>query len=106
MGKTQEELFGNDVIFHQRRNIRFSSRPLWPKRRETVALTKCCVAGVFIRDLTRIRSSVEQGAIDTFKARKSRKQYEELKAEKELLERTVNEQAADLALIKKSDRSG
>lgn len=68
--------------------------------------------GIHSSDLTRIRASVEQGAIDTFKARKSRKpklsreQYEELRAEKERLERTVIEQAAELALLKKKDRSG
>ncbi len=68
--------------------------------------------GIHSNDLTRIRASVEQGAIDTFKARKSRKpklsreQYEELRAEKERLERTVIEQAAELALLKKKDRSG
>jgi len=68
--------------------------------------------GIHSSDLTRIRASVEQGAIDTFKARKSRKprlsqeQYEELKAEKERLERTVIEQATELALLKKNDRSG
>lgn len=67
--------------------------------------------GIHASDLTRIRASVEQGAIDTFKARKSRKpkitieQHEKLKAEKERLEATVIEQAAELALLKKKDRS-
>lgn len=66
--------------------------------------------GIHSSDLTRIRASIEQGAIDTFKSKKSRKpklsqeQFEELKAEKERLERTVIEQAAELALIKKKDR--
>lgn len=66
--------------------------------------------GIHSSDLTRIRASVEQGAIDTFKARKSRKpklrpeQYEELKAEKERLEETVIELAAELVLLKKNDR--
>ena len=68
--------------------------------------------GIHSNDLTRIRASVEQGAIDTFKARKSRKpklsreQYEELKAEKERLEETIVELAAELAILKKKDRSG
>jgi transposase-like protein len=68
--------------------------------------------GIHSSDLTRIRASVEQGAIDTFESRKSRKpklsreKYEELKSEKERLERTVIEQAAELALLKKKDRSG
>lgn len=68
--------------------------------------------GIHSSDLTRIRASVEQGAIDTFKARKSRKpklsqeQYEELRVEKERLEDTVIELAAELVLLKKKDRSG
>lgn len=68
--------------------------------------------GIHSSDLTRIRASVEQGAVDTFRSKKSRKprltreQYEDLKAEKERLERTVIEQAAELALLKKKDRSG
>jgi transposase-like protein len=68
--------------------------------------------GIHSNDLTRIRAVVEQGAIDTFKARKSRKpklsreQYEELKAEKERLEETIVELAAELAILKKKDRSG
>lgn len=68
--------------------------------------------GIHSNDLTRIRAAVEQGAIDTFKSRKSRKpklsreQYEELKAENQRLERTVIEQAAELALLKKKDHSG
>lgn len=68
--------------------------------------------GIHSSDLTRIRAAVEQGAIDILKARKSRKpkitieQHEKLKAEKERLEATVIEQAAELALLKKKDRSG
>ncbi len=68
--------------------------------------------GIHASDLTRIRKSVEEGAISAFKARKSRKpkidydQYQQLKAEKERLESTVLEQAAELALLKKKDRSG
>jgi len=67
--------------------------------------------GIHSSDLTRIRAAVEQGAINVFKERKSRKpkfnmeQYERLKAEKERLEATVIEQAAELALLKKKDRS-
>jgi hypothetical protein len=63
-------------------------------------------------DLTRIRAAVEQGAVNAFKERKSRKpkvnleEHEQLKAEKERLEATVIEQAAELALLKKKDRSG
>ena len=63
-------------------------------------------------DLTRIRTGVEKAAISEFKTRKSRKpkidsaQYEQLKAEKERLEATVLEQAAELALLKKNDRLG
>jgi hypothetical protein len=55
---------------------------------------------------------VEKAAISEFKTRKSRKpkidsaQYEQLKAEKERLEATVLEQAAELALLKKNDRLG
>jgi transposase-like protein len=68
--------------------------------------------GIHANDLTRIRKAVEEGAISTFKVKKSRKpkvdytQYQELKAEKERLEATVLEQAAELALLKKRDRSG
>ena len=63
--------------------------------------------GIHASDLTRIRAAVEQGAVSVFKERKSRKpklnieQYEQLKAEKERLEATVIEQAAELALLKK-----
>lgn len=68
--------------------------------------------GIHSSDLTRIRAAVEQGAVTAFKERKSRKpkvnmeQYEQLKTEKERLESTVIEQAAELALLKKKDRSG
>ena len=67
--------------------------------------------GIYANDLTRIRKVIEEGAISNFKARKSRKpkidylQHQELKAEKERLEATVLEQAAELALLKKKDRS-
>jgi len=68
--------------------------------------------GIHSSDLTRIRKSVEEAAISNFKAKKSRKpkvdyeQYQQLKAEKERLECTIIEQAAELALLKKKDRSG
>ncbi len=68
--------------------------------------------GIHSSDLTRIRAAVEEGAINVFKERKSRRpklnleQYEELKAEKERLEATIVEQAAELAILKKKDRSG
>ncbi|MBW2031651.1 MAG: hypothetical protein JRJ31_21570 [Deltaproteobacteria bacterium] len=61
--------------------------------------------------MTRIRKAVEEAAISGFKARKSRKpkvEYDEhlrLKEEKERLEKTIVEQAAELALLKKKDRS-
>ncbi len=67
--------------------------------------------GIHANDLTRIRRAIEESAISIFKARKSRKpkidylQHQELKAEKERLEATVLEQAAELALLKKKDRS-
>jgi len=66
--------------------------------------------GIHSSDLTRIRKAVEEGAISNFKARKSRKpkidyeEYEGLKSEKERLEKTIIEQAAELALLKKKDR--
>ncbi len=68
--------------------------------------------GIHSSDLTRIRASVAEGAVNVFKERKCRRpklnleQYEQLKAEKERLEATVIEQAAELALLKKKDRSG
>jgi transposase-like protein len=67
--------------------------------------------GIHSSDLTRIRKAVEEGAISVFRAKKSRKpkidyeQYQQLKAEKERLESTIIEQAAELALLKKKDRS-
>lgn len=68
--------------------------------------------GIHSSDLTRIRESVEEGAIGVFKERKSRRpkinldQYEQLKTEKKRLEATIVEQAAELAILKKKDRSG
>jgi transposase-like protein len=67
--------------------------------------------GIHASDLTRIRKAVEEGAISTLRARKSRKpkidytEHQRLKSEKERLEATVLEQAAELALLKKKDRS-
>jgi transposase-like protein len=67
--------------------------------------------GIHASDLTRIRKAVEEGAISTLRARKSRKpkidysEHQRLKADKERLEATVLEQAAELALLKKKDRS-
>jgi len=67
--------------------------------------------GIHSSDLTRIRKSVEEAAISNFKAKKSRKpkvdyeQHQQLKAEKERLEQTIIEQAGELALLKKKDRS-
>ena len=66
--------------------------------------------GIHSSDLNRIRQTVEQGAIGAFRARKSRKptvdytQFQELKSEKERLESTVLELAAEVALLKKKDR--
>ncbi len=66
--------------------------------------------GIHSSDLTRIRETVEEGAINNFKSKKSRKpkvdydQYQKIKAEKERLENTILEQAAELALLKKKDR--
>jgi len=67
--------------------------------------------GLHSSDLTRIRQCVEESAISGFKARKSRKpkithqDYEQLKADKERLEAIVVEQASELALLKKKERS-
>ncbi len=63
--------------------------------------------GIHASDLTRIRESVEQGALHTFKERKSRKpkispeHYKELLEEKQRLHNTIVEQAAELAILKK-----
>lgn len=63
--------------------------------------------GIHSSDLTRIKRTVEQEAINAFKARKSRRPkidsaiYQQLKVEKERLETVILEQAAELALIKK-----
>jgi len=62
-------------------------------------------------DLTRIKRTVEEGAINAFKAKKSRKPkidsaiHQQLKAEKERLETVILELSSELALLKKKDRS-
>ena len=69
--------------------------------------------GIHSSDLTRIRRTVEEGAIATFKIGRSRKpkinlsedEIIALKRENERLERTVLELAAEVALLKKRDRS-
>ncbi len=67
--------------------------------------------GIHSSDLVRIRKGVEEAALATFKEKKSRKpkveyeQHERVVAEKKRLERTVIEQAAELALLKKKDPS-
>jgi len=67
--------------------------------------------GIHSNDLTHIGKSVEEAAISNFKAKKGRKlkvgyeQYQQLKAEKQPLECTIIEQAAELALLKEKDRS-
>ena len=66
--------------------------------------------GIHSCDLTRITKTVEEGAIVQFKMNRSRKarvvySEEEMlrwKGERERLERTVIEQAAEIALIKKN----
>ena len=67
--------------------------------------------GIHSSDLTRIKRTVEEGAISSFKAKRSRRPkvdnalYQQLKAEKGRLETVILEQAAELALLKKKDRS-
>lgn len=67
--------------------------------------------GIHSSDLTRIRRTVEEGAINNFKEKKSRKPkvpYEEYRVQQEemkRLETTVLEQAGEIALLKKSIRS-
>lgn len=68
--------------------------------------------GIHSSDVTRIRKMVEEAAISSFKEKKSRKPkiesriYQEIKTEKERLETTVLELSAELALLKKKQRSG
>jgi len=101
-------MFENAVTSPQRKSFRSLSKP--PKENGGISevLRRW---GIHSSDLTRIRKAVEESAISNFKARKSRKpkidyeQYQEIKAEKERLEYTIIEQAAELALLKKKDRS-
>lgn len=66
--------------------------------------------GIHSSDLVRIRRAVEQSSLEAFRERKSRKpkveveRYQALQKEKERLEATILEQAAELALLKKKDR--
>lgn len=68
--------------------------------------------GIHSSDLQRIKRTVEEGAIQAFKGRKSRKpqvSYEEHKAKEEeikRLEAIVLEQAGEIALLKKKNRYG
>jgi len=68
--------------------------------------------GIHSSDLVRIKRTVEQSSLEVFQERKSRKPkvevelHQALQREKERLEATVLEQAAELALLKKKDRWG
>jgi len=66
--------------------------------------------GIHSSDLVRIKRTVEESAIEAFRERKSRKPKAEvdqaLQREKERLEATILEQAAELALLKKKERWG
>ena len=68
--------------------------------------------GIHSSDLMRIRKTVEQGALGAFQDKRSRQpkvdsaRYQELKTENERLESTIVELSAELALIKKKQRSG
>lgn len=67
--------------------------------------------GIHSSDLTRIRRCVEEGAINAFKEKKSRKPkvsfetYKEKEEEVKRLEQIILEQAAEIALLKKRTRS-
>jgi len=69
--------------------------------------------GIHSSDLTRIKRTVPEGSMATFKANRSRKpkirlsedEIMALKRQNERLERTVLELAAEVALLKKRDRS-
>src|SRR3990172_10479450 len=67
--------------------------------------------GIHSSDLTRIRRSVEEGAINTFKEKKSRKPkvsfetYKEKEEEVKRLEQIILELAAEITLLKKRTRS-
>lgn len=68
--------------------------------------------GIHSSDLVRIKKTVEQGSLEAFRERKSRKPkvdyeaHQNLQAERQRLEAVILEQAAELALLKKKDRSG
>jgi len=63
--------------------------------------------GIHSSDLVRIKRTVEQSSLEAFRERKSRQpkvevgRYQALEAEKNRLEATILEQAAELALLKK-----
>jgi len=67
--------------------------------------------GIHSSDLLRIKRTIEQNSLEAFRERKSRKPkvdyeaYQNLQAEKQRLEAVILEQAAELALLKKKDRS-
>jgi len=63
--------------------------------------------GIHSSDLVRIRRTVEESSLEAFRERKSRKpkveveRYQAIQKEKDRLEATILEQAAELALLKK-----
>lgn len=67
--------------------------------------------GIHSSDLVRIKRTIEQNSLEAFRERKSRKAkvdyeaYQHLQVEKQRLEAVILEQAAELALLKKKDRS-
>jgi hypothetical protein len=67
--------------------------------------------GIHSSDLLRIKRTIEQNSLEAFRERKSRKPkvdyevYQNLQGEKQRLEAVILEQAAELALLKKKDRS-
>jgi len=67
--------------------------------------------GIHSSDLVRIRKTVEQGALGAFQDKRSRRpkidmgRYRQLQADNERLESTIVELSAELALIKKKQRS-
>lgn len=68
--------------------------------------------GIHSSDLVRIKRTVEESSLEAFRERKSRKPkvevevHQALQRERERLEGTILEQAAELALLKKKDRWG
>lgn len=67
--------------------------------------------GIHSSDLVRLKKTVEQSALEAFRQRKSRKpqvnleEHQKLQWERQRLEATILEQAAELALLKKKERS-